>query len=90
MIEGVPEELKFKTQLILSPRRLLEVIRQRRDLLEDRLVLRPINDRGGPVGVYNGPSGPIATLVRITENAKQGRDLGEGLPPDPLNDPNSP
>jgi hypothetical protein len=88
--EEMPEELKYKASLILSPRRLLEVIKQRREYYDEKLVLRPLNDRGGPVGIYSGPSGPIVTLARIQENIRHGRPAGEGLPPDPLNDPNSP
>jgi hypothetical protein len=57
---------------------------------EEDLVLRPINDRGGSVGLYQGPSGPIVTIAKINDNVRHGRDPGYGLPPDALSDPNAP
>ena len=54
-------------------------------------AFRPIGEHYSPtLGVYQGPSGPIATLARVSQNVREGRSASEGLPPDPLNDPNSP
>lgn len=32
---------------------------------EDRLTFRPLHDRGGPVAVYHGPSGPLGELAKL-------------------------
>jgi hypothetical protein len=78
----------------LAPKRLYGIIKAQREehkeAKRERLVLRPINDRGGAVGVYSGPSGPIATIVRMMNNVSRGRPPGEGLSPNALNDRNSP
>ncbi|MBX4197613.1 hypothetical protein KW801_03615 [Candidatus Saccharibacteria bacterium] len=88
--QDIPEELRYRTSLILSPQRLLEVIKQRREYFDEKIVFRPIDDRGGPVSVYSGPSGPTVTLGKVMKNVGQGKPAGEGIPPGALNDPNSP
>jgi hypothetical protein len=57
---------------------------------EEDIAFRPLYDRGGPTSVYTGPIGPAATLARISDNVRNGRPAGEGLPTDPLNDPTLP
>jgi hypothetical protein len=56
----------------------------------DYLSFRPLYDRGGPISVTPSADGPIGTLARIELNIREGKDPGDGLPPDPLNDPESP
>jgi hypothetical protein len=86
-----PDELKFGLRTLLSPRRLFSVIKDRREYMDLHYpALRPLYDRGGPVSIYQGPSGPIVTLAKIQRNVASGRPPGEGLPPDPLNNPDSP
>jgi hypothetical protein len=62
----------------------------RREAAIQRIAFRPLYDRGGAVGIYSGPSGPIVTIARIMDNVRHGRPAGHGIPPNALNDPNSP
>jgi hypothetical protein len=90
-----PPELQFSLNSLLSLRETIGLHKKRRDyrILNDEKrypVLRPLHDRGGRVSAYSGPSGPIVTITKIVDNISKGRPAGEGLPPDPLNDPNAP
>ena len=64
---------------ILSPiglyRRIKDYVQHR----DDDLGMSPLYDRGGPTGVYRGPSGPIGKLARIDLNHRLGRPPEEGL-----------
>lgn len=68
------------------------MFRRRQLSLEERddIAFRPLHDRGGSISVYSGPCGPIVTIARIMDNIRHGRPAGEGIPPNALNDPNSP
>jgi hypothetical protein len=50
-----------------------------------------MNDRGGGIGLYSGPSGPLVTLAKIARNVRRGAPPGKGLPSKrPFSDPDSP
>jgi len=86
-----PPELRFSLRALTSISKFKELRQKRRDYMDlNYPALSPLHDRGGPVSVYNGPSGPIVTIAKVMDNVSKGRPAGEGLPPDPLNDPNSP
>lgn len=63
---------------------------RRRGWKLDLLSFRPLHDRPSPISTTASATGPIGTLARIEMNARAGRPLEDGLPPDALNQPNAP
>jgi len=83
-----PSELKFSLRALTSVARLKELRQKRRDYMNlNYPALRPLYDRGGPVSVYQGPSGPIATIHKAMRGDPEAiKAIENGA----LNDPNTP